>query len=58
MIVTGGREHTTVYTVQPALFVAFTIAVLILVGVVAYYSHLAAKKRREAMQAMAQDPQS
>ena len=52
---TGGQEHTTVCAVQPALFVAFIIGAMILIGVVAYFGHLAAKKRREAMQVLAHD---
>jgi hypothetical protein len=41
--------------VQPALFVTLLVCGLILMGIIAYLSWLAAKKRREALAALAQD---
>jgi len=41
--------------VQPTVFVLLTVGALILMGLIAYFGWLAAKKRREAMQALAQD---
>jgi hypothetical protein len=51
MIVTCAQERTTVWTVE----VLFIIAVVLLIGAGIYFGYLAAKKRREAMQALAQE---
>ncbi len=51
MIVIRGQEHTTVCAVE----VLFLVAVVLLIGAGIYFSYLAAKKRREEMQALAQD---